>query len=347
MKTKIVKIDKDNFKKEELSQAAYILKEGGLVAFPTETVYGLGANGLDESAVRDIYRAKGRPSDNPLILHIGEVEQLDSLVEEIPDIAYKCIEEFWPGPLTMIFKRSRKIPDIITAGLDTVAIRMPEDPIARELINLADLPIAAPSANLSGKPSPTNGAHVIQDMSGKIPMIIDGGDTGIGLESTVLDLSSEIPIILRPGGVSYEELKRLIPVLLEDEANLESGTVPKSPGQKYRHYAPKAEMIVFQGDIKNIVESIEENIEKYKLEGKKIGVMATDETRDKYSEVLVKTLGTRANKKSIGSKLFKTLREFDDLGVDIILAEGVELDHIGKAIMNRMMKASGGNIINC
>lgn len=347
MKTKIVKIDKDNFKKEELSQAAHILKEGGLVAFPTETVYGLGANGLDERAVRDIYRAKGRPSDNPLILHIGEVEQLDSLVEEIPEIAYKCIEEFWPGPLTMIFKRSPKIPDIITAGLDTVAIRMPEDPIARELINLADLPIAAPSANLSGKPSPTNGAHVIQDMSGKIPMIIDGGDTGIGLESTVLDLSSEIPIILRPGGVSFEELKRLIPVLVEDEANLESGTVPKSPGQKYRHYAPKAEMIVFQGDIKDIVESIEENIKKYKLEGKKIGVMATDETRDKYSEVLVKTLGTRANKKSIGSKLFKTLREFDDLGVDVILAEGVELDHIGKAIMNRMMKASGGNIIDC
>ncbi|MGO1468526.1 MAG: L-threonylcarbamoyladenylate synthase [Tissierella sp.] len=347
METKIVKIDKEDFKKEDLLGASQILKDGGVVAFPTETVYGLGANGLDEMAVKKIYKAKGRPSDNPLILHIGEVDQLDSLVEEIPDIAFRCIDKFWPGPLTIILKRSHKIPDIITAGLDSVAIRMPEEPIARELINLASLPIAAPSANLSGRPSPTSGAHVIEDMIGKIDVIIDGGDTGIGLESTVLDLSGDRPMILRPGGVSYEELKKIIPHVIEDRANLESKEIPKSPGQKYRHYAPKAEMIVFQGETEDIVKTINERIGKYIYEGKKIGVMATDETQDRYSKGIIKTLGTRKDKRSIATKLFKVLREFDELNVDIILSEGVELDDIGKAIMNRMMKASGGNIVNC
>lgn len=347
MKTEILKINKENFNKEDLIKASDVLKRGGLVGFPTETVYGLGANGLDEEAVKKIYKAKGRPSDNPLILHIGEVEQLDSLVKEIPEIAFKCIEEFWPGPLTIILKRSDKIPDIITAGLDSVAIRMPKELVARELINLANLPIAAPSANLSGRPSPTSGNHVIEDMMGKIDMIIDGGDTGIGLESTVLDLSVDIPMILRPGGVSFEQLKKIIPNVLEDKANLESKEVPKSPGQKYRHYAPNAEMIVFQGEMEDIVNTVNREIEKYLSEGKKVGIMGTDETIDKYSKGIIKTLGTRSDKNSIATRLFKILREFDELDVDIILSEGVELDDIGKAIMNRMMKASGGNIINC
>ncbi len=347
MKTKIVKIDKDKFKEEELTEASAIIRNGGLVAFPTETVYGLGADGLNEKSVKKIYLAKERPSDNPLILHIGNIGQIDSLVGEIPEIARKCIEEFWPGPLTIIFKKSSIIPDIITAGGDSVAIRMPESSIARSLINLSSTPIAAPSANRSGRPSPTSAEHVKEDMLGKIDMIIDGGETGIGLESTVLDLSVEIPIILRPGGISYEDLKTIIPHLLEDRANLESDQIPKSPGQKYRHYAPNSEMIVFQGDLDKIVDNINKNIEKYTSQGKKVGVMGTDETVEKYSKGLVKSLGSRKDKKSIASNLFKVLREFDSLEVDIILAESVELDNIGRAIMNRMMKASSGKIISC
>lgn len=347
MKTKIVKIDKDKFKEEELTEAAAIIKNGGLVAFPTETVYGLGADGLNEKSVKKIYLAKERPSDNPLILHIGNIGQMDSLVREIPEVAWKCIEEFWPGPLTIIFKKSNIIPDIITAGGDSVAIRMPESSIARSLINLSSTPIAAPSANRSGRPSPTSAEHVKEDMLGKIDMIIDGGETGIGLESTVLDLSVEIPIILRPGGISYEDLKTIIPNLLEDKANLQSHQRPKSPGQKYRHYAPNSEMIVFQGDLDDMVDNINKNIEKYISQGKKVGVMGTDETVEEYSKALVKSLGSRKDKKTIASNLFKVLREFDSLDVDIILAESVELDNIGKAIMNRMMKASSGKIISC
>lgn len=347
MKTKIIKIDKDKFNKTELEEASNIIKKGGIVAFPTETVYGLGADGLNEESVKKIYLAKGRPSDNPLILHIGGVDQLYSLAAEVSDLALKCIEEFWPGPLTIIFKKKDTVPGIITGGGDSVAIRMPESSIARELINLSQRPIAAPSANISGKPSPTSASHVIEDMDGKIDMIIDGGQTGIGLESTVLDLSVERPIILRPGGVSYTDLKKIIPNLIEDKANLKSKEVPKSPGQKYRHYAPRAEMIVFQGKIDHIVSAINKEIEKYSLQGKKVGVMATDETYKEYSKAIVKTMGTREDKKTIAANFFKILRDFDNLQIDIILTEAVDLDDIGKAIMNRMMKASSGNIIDC
>lgn len=347
MKTKIIKIDKKDLKIEDLKGAAGIIKNGGIVAFPTETVYGLGANGLDEEAVKKIYLAKGRPSDNPLILHIGGADQLKELVEEIPESALKCIEKFWPGPLTIILKRKIKVPDIITAGLETVAIRLPESSIARTLINLAGVPIAAPSANLSGKPSPTSGDHVIQDMQGKIDMIIDGGSTGIGLESTVLDLSTDTPTILRPGGVTFEDLKKIIPGIVEDKANLKSNIVPKSPGQKYRHYAPNAEMIVFTGRLEDIVVNIQKYTKDAIADGKKVGIMATDETKESYENGKVKTLGTRRDKRTIANSLFNILREFDSLDVDIIFAEGVELDDIGLAIMNRMMKASSGKIIKC
>ena len=349
MKTKIINIDKDNFKEEEIKEAARIIKCGGIVAFPTETVYGLGANGLDEEAIKKIYLAKGRPSDNPLILHIGEVDQIEKLAEEIPQAACKCIDAFWPGPLTIILKRKNLVPDIITASLDTVAIRMPENAIARTLINLAKVPVAAPSANISGRPSPTSGAHVIDDMLGKIEMIIDGGTTGIGLESTVLDLSGDTPTILRPGAITLEDLKKIIPEVVEDRANLKSDITPKSPGQKYRHYAPKADMIVFTGELENVVLKIKEYIGIEKLKDKKIGIMATDETKDRYrnEDLSIKSLGTRRDKRTIANGLFNVLREFDSLDIDIILAEGVELDDIGIAIMNRMMKASGGKIIKC
>lgn len=346
MNTKIIKIDKNNIDKGLIKEAAKYIQEGKLVAFPTETVYGLGANGLDAEAVKKIFLAKGRPQDNPLILHIASIEQIHPLVKEIPSHFYKCMERFWPGPLTMIFKRSKLVPDIITAGLDTVAIRMPRHPIALGLIKSSNTPIAAPSANLSGAPSPTIAKHVIDDQNGRIDMIIDGGSTGVGLESTVLDLTGDIPMILRPGGITMEDLKEIIPDVEQDIGTLKEGATPKSPGQKYRHYAPKAEMYLYTGNIDNIVVKIKENTKKLLAEGKKIGIMATEETKANYNEGFVLIVGSRNNRETIASNLFNALRYFDDEGVDVILAEGVESDHIGMAIMNRMTKAAGGKVIN-
>ncbi|MDR7869490.1 MAG: L-threonylcarbamoyladenylate synthase [Tissierellaceae bacterium] len=345
MNTKIIKLDEKNIDDSLISEAANVIKAGGIVAFPTETVYGLGANGLDEEAVKNIYKAKGRPSDNPLILHISSVEELQPLVEEIPELAYDCMERFWPGPLTIIFKKSEIIPNIITAGLDTVAIRMPDHPIASKLIWESKVPIAAPSANLSGKPSPTKGIHVIEDMMDKIEMIIDGGDTGVGLESTVLDLSTETPTILRPGGITLEDLRGIIPNVVQDESITNKNKAPKSPGQKYRHYAPNAEMILYTGDVEKIVEEIIKDSKKFLDEGKKVGIMATEETKDRYSHGEILVSGSRLKRETIAHNLFDTLRSFDEMKVDIILAEGVSFDNIGMAIMNRMVKAASSKVI--
>ena len=343
--TKIVQVDENNVDQRLINEAADIIKAGGLVAFPTETVYGLGANGLDEDAVENIYKAKGRPSDNPLILHISAKEELNPLVEEIPQLAYDCIERFWPGPLTIIFKKSEIIPNIITAGLDTVAIRMPDHPIASKLISQSGVPIAAPSANLSGKPSPTKGSHVIEDMMGKIDMIIDGGNTGVGLESTVLDLSTEIPTILRPGGITLEDLRQIIPNVIQDGSITNKEEIPKSPGQKYKHYAPNAEMILFVGDVERIIDEIKKQAEELIIEGKNVGIMATEETRESYDKGKILICGSRENRETIAHNLFDVLRNFDESNVDIILAEGVSFDNIGMAIMNRMVKAAGGKVI--
>ncbi len=347
METKIIKINKENVDKNLIIDAANTIKNSGIVAFPTETVYGLGANGLDENAVKKIFAAKGRPQDNPLILHVYSIEQVEELVHEIPDVAKKCMDEFWPGPLTILLPKSSKVPDIITAGLTTVAIRMPKNRIALELIKESNVPIAAPSANISGRPSPTSAKHVIDDMMGKIDMIIDGGETGIGLESTVLDLSGEIPMILRPGGVTREDLEKIIPNVTIDFAIIkeDENIVPKSPGQKYRHYAPKSEMLVFTGNVERIVETVTSKTKEYINNGKKVGIISTDETKEFYNEGIVISMGSRKNKETIAHNLFNTLRLFDEKNVDIILAEGVELSDIGTAIMNRMMKASGGRII--
>lgn len=345
MDTKVVKIHKENIDLELLAEAGDIIKKGGIVAFPTETVYGLGADGLNEEAVKKIYKAKGRPSDNPLILHISSIEELYPLVKEIPELAYEVIEKFWPGPLTIIFKKSSLVPHIITAGLDSVAIRMPRSAIAQELIRMSGTTIAAPSANLSGRPSPTRGDHVIEDMIGKIEMIIDGGRTGVGLESTVLDLSDDKATILRPGAITFEDLKEIIPHIKQDISITNQGATPKSPGQKYRHYAPKSEMILFTGGINNIVYKINEYLEKFDKDGLKVGVMATKETINRYNSGIIKEMGSRAEEESIAENLFDIIREFDNEDIDIILAEGIDLDNIGTAIMNRLIKASGGRII--
>ncbi|HLR34631.1 MAG TPA: L-threonylcarbamoyladenylate synthase [Tissierellales bacterium] len=346
METKIIKVDSENLKEERVREAAKIIKRGGTVAFPTETVYGLGANGLDERAVERIFKAKGRPQDNPLILHIAFKEQLEELVKDIPEEAFEIMEKFWPGPLTLIFKKSDKVPDKITGGLSTVAIRMPNNKIALKIIELAKVPIAAPSANTSGRPSPTNATHVVEDLYGKINMVVDGGSTGIGVESTVLDMSGETPMILRPGGIIYEDLKLLInnveldKSIIKDNENI----IPKSPGQKYKHYAPKGKMIVYSGDVDNVVSNIKALAEKYIKEGKKVGIMATEETRNRYTIGTVLVVGSRENKDSIAKNLFNIIREFDNFDVDIILAEGTDTIGIGRAIMNRMKKASGNNV---
>ena len=343
IQTKIIKIDEDNM--GELKKGAEIIKGGNLVAFPTETVYGLGANGLDNKAVKKIFEAKGRPQDNPLILHISHIEEVKPLVDFISQDVEKLMEAFWPGPLTIILKRSNLVPDIITGGLDTVAIRMPNNPIALKLIELCQLPVAAPSANTSGKPSPTQASHVSQDLYGKVDLIIDGGNTGIGVESTVLDMSRDIPTILRPGGITLEDLRIYLPNVEEDLSIVKEDEIPLSPGQKYRHYAPKAEMMVFNGEVDNIIREINTLAKKFSKEGKKVGIMATDESKNKYEIGTIISVGTRMDKSTIAHNLFNTIRLFDKENVDIILAEGVENIGIGTAIMNRLKKAASGRVI--
>lgn len=333
---------------QELNIAADILREGGTVVFPTETVYGLGANALDEQAAKKIFAAKGRPADNPLIVHIYSLEQMDNLVSEIPQSFAMLAQKFWPGPLTMVLKKSHNIPDVVSAGLDTVGIRMPNHPIALSLIRLADIPIAAPSANISGAPSPTEAKHVINDLNGKVDAIIDGGNCRVGLESTVLDLSGEVPVLLRPGGVTLEQLKEeLGTVLVDDHVNTPvSGKIePKSPGVKYKHYAPKAQVILFEGLIEKMMDAIVKKANELKLQEKTVGILATDQTKGSYSFKYVISLGDRSNSVAIAAKFFSALREFDKLGVDIILAESVDKKGVGMAVMNRMERAAGHNIV--
>jgi L-threonylcarbamoyladenylate synthase len=347
IETKIIKLNEINPEEKLILEGAKFIKEGKLVAFPTETVYGLGANGLDEEAVKKIFIAKGRPQDNPLILHVSSIEDVKPLVKSISKDAEMLMKRFWPGPLTILFRKSNKVPNIITAGLNTVAIRMPNHPVAIELIKNSGVPIAAPSANTSGKPSPTSADHVIEDLYGKVHMIIDGGNTGVGLESTVLDLTEKIPMILRPGGITLEDLQKIIPQVEEDLSIIKDNKdiVPKSPGQKYRHYAPKADMLVFTGELENIVMKIKSQTEELISKGKTVGIMATEETKDRYERGVVISVGSRENMETIGHNLFNTIRLFDQKEVDVILAEGVGLSYIGTAIMNRLKKASGGNII--
>lgn len=345
MRTKIINIDKDNIEDRLLDKAIEVINQGGLVAFPTETVYGLGANGLNEDSVRKIFHAKERPADNPLILHIYDIAQVSILTDEIPPIALECMKRFWPGPLTMIFRKSHLVPDIISAGLETVAIRMPDHPIALELIKRSNTTIAAPSANTSGKASPTSADHVRRDLSGKIDLIIDGGNTGLGLESTVLDLSTDTPTILRPGGVTFEELKAFIPNLQIDDGIKTHRDKVKSPGQKYSHYAPSQEMRLIVGSLDNIVETIKSLTEELIKDNYKVGIIATEETKDLYEEGLVLELGSRKNQEEIAHNLYRIIRKMDESDVDIILAEAIESDNIGLAIMNRLIKASGGRIV--
>ena len=353
MKTQIIKIDTStsNWDKQ-LDQAAEVLRSGGLVAFPTETVYGLGANALDEEAVKSIYRAKGRPSDNPLIVHIADTAAVKDLTDSIPGTAQALMDAFWPGPLTLVMPRSSLVPDIVTAGLDTVAVRMPSHPIASALIKKAGVPVAAPSANSSGRPSPTLARHVIEDMMGKIDVIIDGGNAEVGVESTVLDITVDPPVILRPGGVTLEQLRHVLGNVISDQTPgiSDMAGTPKSPGMKYRHYSPKATMLLIQGDPEKVAAEISKRAGLYHKEGTAVGILVTDETAGLYESSLysyckILSLGSRKEPKALAANLFRCLREFDEKGVEVIMAETTDIRGIGQAVMNRLMKAAGGNIV--
>lgn len=348
METKIVRIEDRDYDEELLRLPAEALAEGRTVAFPTETVYGIGANALDESAIKKIYKAKGRPSDNPLIVHVTSLEAVETLVDEISPVAQKLMDAFWPGPLTIIFKKSIAVPELVTAGLATVAIRMPSHPIAKALIEKSGVPVAAPSANLSGKPSPTSGEHVIEDLDGRVDYIVVGDHTDVGLESTVVDATGDVAMILRPGGVTKEALEQVLGQVNIDPAlkiGVSEKVIPKSPGMKYTHYAPEAEVLIIQGEEVAMVEMIQNMCKRFVTSGKRVGIMTCDEHMKDYDCGVVLSLGSLEDMSSVAQKLFGTLRNFDEHGVDIILAEAYGEEGIGSAVMNRLRKAAGNQII--
>ena len=331
-----------------LNIAADVIQKGGLVAAPTETVYGLCANALNPASVRSIFEAKGRPNDNPLIVHIANQNMLHDLVSSVPDEALLLMKAFWPGPLTLIFKASSLIPKEVTAGLDTVAIRLPSHPVMQKLINLSGVPLAAPSANTSGKPSPTNAQRVIEDLDGKVDVIIDGGASSVGVESTVLDMTSSIPVILRPGGITYEMLQAVLKTVTMDPAishTLSAELLPKAPGMKYTHYSPNADVFIVQGQLESVTIKIAELIQLSKSVGKTTGVLATDETCHLFDADLVLNAGPRTDLNIIASNLFEKLREFDDAHIDIVYSLAFPKEGIGYAVMNRLEKSASYHII--
>ncbi|TDT62380.1 L-threonylcarbamoyladenylate synthase [Fonticella tunisiensis] len=345
MDTKVYYLDEDDM--DKINEAAQIIKNGGLVVFPTETVYGLGANALNEEACKKIFIAKGRPQDNPLIVHVADFD-ISKYVKNIPEMAQKLMEAFWPGPLTIIMEKSHLIPGAVTAGLDSVAIRMPSNKVARRLIELSGVPIAAPSANLSGRPSPTTIEHCIEDLSGRVDAIIGGERCEVGLESTVVDTTGGVATILRPGGITKEMLEDVIGRVEIDPAIMkkpDSNFKPKAPGMKYRHYAPKSPMVIVRGRDEDVINYINKRVEELEKEGKRAGIMAADETMERYRGGFKISVGSRKQLGIIAANLFDSLREFDKIGIDYIFAEGFPEEGLGLAIMNRLKKAAGYNVI--
>jgi L-threonylcarbamoyladenylate synthase len=349
MKTLLIKIDPQCPDPKKIQPAADILRHGGLVAFPTETVYGLGADALNSDAVLRLFEAKKRPLDNPPIIHVADTKAIYPLVMPVSQKAERIMEQFWPGPLTIIFKHSSAIPKETVTNLDTIAIRIPKHPVAQALLRQTNRPIAAPSANLSGKPSPTTARHVIEDLDGRIDAVIDSGSTDIGVESTVIDLSVDPPMLLRPGGTPYEALKLVMDDLklhpfVQTDVELTLEKTP-SPGMKHKHYAPKAKVILVEGNLPAVTTKILTLTKSFKQKGNRVGVLATNETQTVYQADIVKSLGSRSNLISIAQNLFRLMREIDAEGIDVILAEGVPTEGLGLAIMNRLRQASGYHII--
>ena len=345
MKTEYIILDHNEPEtaRTAIELAGRILRQGGLVAFPTETVYGLGANGLDAAAVGRIFQAKGRPADNPLILHIAEREDLAPLVREVPAWLEPLLDRFWPGPLTVVLPRAACVPDIVTAGLDSVAVRLPSSAVARALIRSAGVPVAAPSANLSGRPSPTTAAAVMADMAGRVELVLDDGACEVGLESTVLDCTAEIPTILRPGGVTQEMLETCLgQVQASGSEALSAATVPRAPGMKYRHYAPAAPLLLFPCDAIEGEDGLLQRLLAAKNAGGKVGAVVSPEVAALLPDgVEIAIHGSRQDPAAAAAGLYQALRWFDTHPVDVIFAEGVPEQGIGRALMNRLGKAAG------
>lgn len=344
METFYWQLRKNSDNKELLQQAAAFIKAGEVVAFPTETVYGLGANGLNPEAVAKIFAAKGRPNDNPLILHIADKKDILPLTTELSPNAKKLMEHFWPGPLTLIVKKSAIVPDAVSAGLPTVAVRFPSNEFARQFIAASGCPVAAPSANISGRPSPTNAQDVLEDMRGKVAAVLDGGNCGIGLESTVVDTTEPVPVILRPGGITYEMLTEVLGAVEIDPAlQGDKSFKPKAPGMKYRHYAPKAPVYLLEGEA---VELLPKFVANALAEGKRVGVLCSEEMSRRFpvdSRLLLSSWGQ--SREALAAELFYLLRDFDRTCPDVILAEGISEEGIGLAIMNRLRKAAGYQLV--
>ncbi|WP_066895799.1 L-threonylcarbamoyladenylate synthase [Clostridium nigeriense] len=347
METKVAIIKDVNKDIEYLKEAANIICNGGIVAFPTETVYGLGANALNEDAVSKIFEAKGRPQDNPLIVHVAS-KKIDNLVTEVPDIAQKLIDKFWPGPLTIILNKKEIIPNRTSANLESVGIRMPANDIALRLIELAGCPIAAPSANISGRPSPTDVERCIEDLGGKIDYILGGNKSDVGVESTIVDCTVIPPVVLRPGGITLEMLRDVCSDITIDKAiqgKPREDLKPKAPGMKYRHYAPKAKLRIIKGNKEKTIEKINEIVQNYIENQKKVAILSTDELYGKFPLGEVITLGSEKNLYEVARNLFEALRKCDDLKVDFVLCQAFEEDGVGLAIMNRLNKAAGFDIL--
>ena len=347
METIVRRIDPRRIDPSAVEEAACVLKRGGLVAFPTETVYGLGGDALDPGAAAAIYAAKGRPSDNPLIVHIADLSALERLASSVPDAAWRLAKACWPGPLTMILPKAACVPDQTTGGLPTVAVRFPSHPVARALIEASGRYIAAPSANTSGRPSPTCARHVEEDLSGRIDMILDGGECEIGLESTIVDLTEDVPTILRPGYYAEEDIRRILgsartdPGILREDSNVR----PKAPGMRYRHYAPRAKIVIVEGKPDDVVRAILTEVRKETAAGRKTAVLCCGEHEGLYPDVRIFSAGHLAREEEIAHNLYTTLRRFDEEGIDTVYSEAFETPSLGSAIMNRLLKAAGHTVL--
>ncbi|WXG44762.1 MAG: L-threonylcarbamoyladenylate synthase [Promethearchaeati archaeon SRVP18_Atabeyarchaeia-1] len=349
IRTRVLRVNPSKLNMRVIGEAAAVIKKGGLVAFPTETVYGLGADALSSDAVSKIFVAKGRPQDNPIIVHVSSLDDLNRVAFQISERAKTLIEGFWPGPLTLLFKKRNAVPEVTVAGLDTVAVRMPKHPVALALIRASGTPIAAPSANISGSPSPTTAKHVFTDLNGRIDLILDGGESMIGVESTVLDITTSPPVVLRPGGTTIEQIESCIgEVILHPAASAEirlDSVLAKSPGMKYKHYAPQGLMVLIEGDdLEKVRSKVQETADQLRRQGKKkVAIIAP--SGHGYKAAITVSLGGRDDLEQIARNLFSTLRKMDEEKVDAIVVEGVEAKGLGLAIMNRLRRASGGNIV--
>ncbi len=348
-KTQVLRVNAAYPEPNLIKQAAAVIRRGGLVAFPTETVYGLGANALDSEALNRIYLAKRRPASDPIIAHIHDARQMDELAIDVPTIAYRLAKFFWPGPLTLVLKRAPHVPANIATGLPSVAMRMPSHPVARELIIAAGVPIAAPSANTFTRPSATTAEHVLEDLDGRVDLVLDGGATSIGLESTVIDLTGDIPVVLRPGGVLIEHLRPIVPeIMLSPKYLATSGEdAPSvSPGQLIKHYSPNAPVMLYTGEVNAVIAQMQKTAESYKAQGKRVGVLAADEDYRYFSGIAdVKLLGMRDDLQTISHSLFAAMRMLDGLHVDVILVRDFGRQGIGAALWDRLHRSAEGKII--